>query len=189
MNTSPSHTRPNQKNHLIGEVLETAGLISDAQLQTALFDQQVYDDLKFGEILALRGWIDQETADFFAKYAKGELTILQSKRLGDYLREAHLLTKEQLLVVLDEQKINHMLFGSVAVLKGYINQKTLDFFLRNILNQVVNERQFWRPTHRERVPHPVGKSTKTQIATPSHSEITLVGQNTQADPTEINWLG
>lgn len=52
MNAASTNNGP--KIQLIGEVLEDAGLISEAQLQTALFDQQIYSDLKFGEILTLR---------------------------------------------------------------------------------------------------------------------------------------
>ena len=49
----------------IGELLTSAGLISEGQLQTALYDQQAYQDMRLGEILATRGWLHQKTADFF----------------------------------------------------------------------------------------------------------------------------
>ncbi|MEB3225770.1 MAG: hypothetical protein VKJ86_08190 [Synechococcus sp.] len=184
MNTLKSNQE--QGIYRIGEVLEAAGLISEAQLEIALFDQQSYDNLKLGEILALRGWVDQQTADFFARYTKNKLTILRSKRLGDYLREAYLLTPEQLSAVLDEQKMNHMLFGSVAVLKGYINQKTLNFFLRNILNQATADQQFWRTTHRETMAV-LGKLT--EIARPAPTEIIIADKTAGGEPPEINWIG
>ena len=51
----------------IGEILQEAGLITSPQLQVALRDQTYYQDMRLGEILALRGWVGQETADFFAQ--------------------------------------------------------------------------------------------------------------------------
>ncbi|ACA99579.1 MULTISPECIES: hypothetical protein [Cyanophyceae] len=184
MNAASTNNGP--KIQLIGEVLEDAGLISEAQLQTALFDQQIYSDLKFGEILTLRGWIRQPTADFFAKYAKQELILIDSKRLGDYLLEADLLTTEQLALILDEQRLNHMLFGSLAVLKGYIPQKTLNFFLRRILNQHVGDRRFWQTTHHPKTS--LAQQPNAKATQPPLSKETL---NTakETDPTEINWIG
>ncbi|NJK49179.1 hypothetical protein HC931_14245 [Candidatus Gracilibacteria bacterium] len=49
----------------MGELLEDAGLVSPAQIEIALQDQTIYADMRIGEILALRGWLKQETADFF----------------------------------------------------------------------------------------------------------------------------
>ena len=49
----------------IGEKLEEAGLISKYQIEVALIDQVSYIESKFGEILALRGWLKQQTIDFF----------------------------------------------------------------------------------------------------------------------------
>ncbi|MBV5257821.1 hypothetical protein FLX56_05210 [Synechococcus moorigangaii CMS01] len=176
------------KIYRIGEVLESAGLISEAQLQTALFDQQIYNDLKFGEILALRGWIEQPTAEFFVRYTKQELVILESKRLGDYLLEAHLLETEQLLAILDEQKLNHMLFGSLAVLKGYINQKTLNFFLRNILNQAIANRQFWRTTQRDKISLVEKPTLSNAKDTQGGISIEDLNAAKQTDPTDIQWI-
>ncbi|ANV84385.1 hypothetical protein AWQ21_08315 [Picosynechococcus sp. PCC 7003] len=186
MNAASTNNRP--KLQLIGEVLEDAGLISEAQLQTALFDQQIYNDLKFGEILTLRGWIHQPTADFFAKYAKQELILIDGKRLGDYLLEADLLTTEQLALILEEQKLNHLLFGSLAVLKGYIPQKTLNFFLRNILNKNVGDRQFWQTTHHPKtslIEKPNAKATQSALP----KDTLNAAKSTGAEPTEINWIG
>ena len=51
----------------IGEILKDAALITSPQLEVALRDQTYYEDMRLGEILALRGWIEQDTADFFAQ--------------------------------------------------------------------------------------------------------------------------
>ncbi len=45
-------------------ILVEAGLISIGQVELALQEQKNHD-FKFGEILALHGWIKQETVDFF----------------------------------------------------------------------------------------------------------------------------
>jgi hypothetical protein len=50
----------------LGELLQAASLISAAQIEVALYDSYYYEHLRLGEILALRGWIGQKTADFFA---------------------------------------------------------------------------------------------------------------------------
>ncbi|HEY9768904.1 MAG TPA: hypothetical protein V6C71_10480 [Coleofasciculaceae cyanobacterium] len=51
----------------IGEILQEADLITSPQLEVALRDQNYYQDMRLGEILALRGWIKQDTADFFVQ--------------------------------------------------------------------------------------------------------------------------
>ena len=52
---------------LIGQLLIEAGLIAEPQLALALSDQKTshYCNLRLGEILALRGWVSQQTSDFF----------------------------------------------------------------------------------------------------------------------------
>ena len=50
----------------LGEILVEAGLVSLAQIEIAL-QEQSQSNLKIGEILALHGWIKQETADFFCR--------------------------------------------------------------------------------------------------------------------------
>ena len=51
----------------LGRVLLTAGLVSCSQLEVALKDQVHHYNMQLGEILALRGWLKAETADFFAE--------------------------------------------------------------------------------------------------------------------------
>ena len=51
----------------LGLVLQEANLLAVPQIQLALRDQISYPYLRLGEILAMRGWIKQETADFFAQ--------------------------------------------------------------------------------------------------------------------------
>ncbi len=54
---TPSHK-------LLGQLLKEAGLLTDQQIELALFDQST-SGLRFGEILVRRGWIKQQTLDYF----------------------------------------------------------------------------------------------------------------------------
>lgn len=116
----------------LGQVLQQAGLISAPQLEIALRDQVEYSDLRLGEILALRGWIKQETADFFAE--KWKVLINQpQKPLGFYFKEAALLDEEQVSVIISTQRIGttKIRFGTLAAIMGWIEPKTRDFFLEH----------------------------------------------------------
>jgi hypothetical protein len=133
-NLQPTVSLPPKKisKKLLGEILQEAGLVSPAQIQIALQDQSIYEDMRLGEILALRGWVKQETADFLVE----QLPIISKqpnkKPLGIYLKEAALLDEEQIKTILAEQKLNldhRTRFGKLVVLKGWLKQSTVDFFL------------------------------------------------------------
>lgn len=119
------------KRKRIGEILLEADLVSSAQIEIALQDQQEYN-LHLGEILALRGWIKQETADFFAQTWCEQMSESQKLPIGYYLKEARLLTEEQIAIILQEQKIHWLKFGAIAVLKGWLKQTTVDFFIEHL---------------------------------------------------------
>lgn len=136
---------------LLGELLIRAGLLSTAQLEIALNDQENYahqclgEHLLLGQILALRGWIHQDTADFFA-VRWPQLQRESSKgKIGDYLQEAGLISGEQKALLLREQNFNKMRLGTLAVLKGWVKQKTLDFFLAYLYPDEQNAGHWMRP--------------------------------------------
>ncbi|MEL6496072.1 MAG: hypothetical protein AAFQ41_13265 [Cyanobacteria bacterium J06623_7] len=114
---------------LLGETLNKAGLISPAQIDVALTDLNYNPDLRIGEVFALRGWLGQQTADFFAD--EWHPLLIQSDKypLGYYLVKSGLLTGEQTYLMLQEQKQLWIKFGSIAILRGLITQETLNFFL------------------------------------------------------------
>jgi hypothetical protein len=119
----------------LGEILEEAGLISPAQITIALQDQSIYEDMRIGEILALRGWVKQETADFFADKLPAIVKQQNKKPLGFYLKEAALLDEAQIKMLLAEQvrlTTPRIRFGKLVVLKGWLKQSTVDFFLDNL---------------------------------------------------------
>ncbi|MBE9223472.1 hypothetical protein IQ215_12265 [Cyanobacterium stanieri LEGE 03274] len=117
----------------IGEKLEEAGLISKYQIEVALIDQISYIDTRLGEILALRGWLKQETVDFFVKDIPRLVFAEEKIRIGSYFKAAALLDEGQIGEILDEQIHSEIKFGYIAVLKGYLKQETLDFFLRHFV--------------------------------------------------------
>ena len=88
--------------------------------------------MRFGEILALRGWIGQETADFFAEEWLNIINQQRKHPLGFYLKKASLLNDTQIELILEEQKKNFLRFGTTAVIKGFLKQNTVDFFLENL---------------------------------------------------------
>ncbi|MEL4898065.1 hypothetical protein [Crocosphaera sp. Alani8] len=128
--------------HLLGEVLRDADLITDAQLQTVLRDQQEYKYQKIGEILALRGWIKQETVDFFAEEWKSCLKQGPQYPIGQYLKRAALLKQEDIEYILQLQQRLPMKFGKIAVSEGLIKKTTLNFFIESLLCQLSNDTLF-----------------------------------------------
>lgn len=118
--------------NLLGETLYQAGLISDLQRAIALEDRQDSKHLRLGEIMALRGWIKQETADFFAEEWHVLLNQTEKHPLGYYLERSGLLTQQQTSLILEEQQKIWVKFGSVAVLQGILAQDTVDFFLNKL---------------------------------------------------------
>ncbi len=114
---------------LLGQTLIKAGLVSFSQIQVALRDQEYNQNLLIGEILALRGWVEQQTADFFADEWQSLINRLEKYPLGYYLVKSGLLSGEQTYLILEEQKQLWIKFGAIAIIKGLITQDTLNFFL------------------------------------------------------------
>jgi tetratricopeptide (TPR) repeat protein len=149
MSASTVSAQPTPKNQVqasqtkvpIGQLLVKAGLISENQLNLALQNQAIpgYEDLRLGEILALRGWVKQETVDFFAARWEQLLSSVQMtghhQKIGDYLADAQLLTQEQVVAILQAQQEQPNLFGQLAVAQGYLKQQTVDFFADNLLTK------------------------------------------------------
>ena len=123
-----------------GELLIKAGLVTEAQVQVALRDQTILGKLyRIGEILALRGWVQQATIDFLIIDLPRIIQQTSKLRLGEYLTEARLLTQEQVDELLKEQCQCGVRIGSLAVMHGWIGKQTLDFFLGIIFPDKLNE--------------------------------------------------
>ncbi|MGK7956067.1 MAG: hypothetical protein AB4063_12580 [Crocosphaera sp.] len=126
-----------QSKQRLGSILQEAKLITAYQVETALKEQKNHPQRRLGEILAEKGWVKQQTADFFAE--EWEKVIQQAQQgtpqsLGYYLREAGLIDDHQLRAILAEQGQGRMWMriGALAVLKGWLNQTTVDFLLQHL---------------------------------------------------------
>ncbi len=116
----------------LGKVLEQAGLISDFQLRIVLEIQSKDNQVKFGTILVSQGILKQKTVDFFAEQFPKLLQQQKNLPLGYYLQEASLIDAQQIETLLEEQKQTGMLLGELAVEKGWLRKKTLNFFLQHL---------------------------------------------------------
>lgn len=123
---------------LTGEILEEAGLISSEQIKIALDVQRQCVALRIGEILAIKGWLKQETVDFFVKICleNKPATYSQNQPIGYFFQKAGILTEEQINNILKDQKKLGIKFCYLAVMKGFLNEKTADFFLENISTKI-----------------------------------------------------
>lgn len=127
-----------QKKLSIGQLLQQSGLVSENQLELALQNQAIpgYEELKLEEILALRGWVKQETLDFFTTRWPQIIAAVKDNthqaKLGLYLAEANLLTNEQLTDIIQQQKRTKLPFSRLVIEKGYLKQQTLDFFTQHL---------------------------------------------------------
>ncbi|MEL6441162.1 MAG: hypothetical protein AAFQ80_18145 [Cyanobacteria bacterium J06621_8] len=125
----------------IGELLKEADLITSPQLEVALRDQTYNEDMRLGEILALRGWIKQDTADFFVQEWFKLINQRVAHPIGFYLKRAGLLTEQDIRLILAQQHNYALRFGDTAVQQGLIKPKTIDFFLQNLFpSQLYRER-------------------------------------------------
>ncbi|MGK7909502.1 MAG: hypothetical protein AB4040_20015 [Synechococcus sp.] len=121
-------------NQKIGETLVAAGLLSEAQIQVALADREFYQgQYRTGDVLAMRGWVKDTTVDFFVDLFP---QLLDSPRLkiGEYLTLANILTVTQVEELLIEQRQCGVRLGALAVMRGWLKQKTLDFFLEHLFH-------------------------------------------------------
>lgn len=123
----------------IGERLCTSDLISLHQLETALYEQNLYNTMRLGEILVSHGWVLQETADFFGDQWPYLDALADPVPIGSYFRRAGLIDRSIVETILASQKKTGLRFGALAVLNGYIPQATLDFFVEQFYPDHVGE--------------------------------------------------
>lgn len=120
------------KTRPLGEMLQRAGLLSQAQLEVVLQDQQWQPDLRIGDILELRGWVKRDAIEFFAEQWPQLATSGRDNPIGYYFQQAGLLDSHQVDALLREQAQAGLRIGALAVLHGWLSQETLDWFLRSL---------------------------------------------------------
>ena len=116
----------------LGLVLRKAGLVSSNQIEKALQESSYLPHCKIGEILAIRGWIKPQTADFFAEVWPRILASKKLQPIGQYLKAASLIDEKQIAKILQIQTQTKSKFGKIAVEQNIISQATLDFFLDHL---------------------------------------------------------
>lgn len=181
-------------NHRLGDILHEAGLISPSQLEIALYEQGAYQDLKIGEILALHGWLKQETADFFAEQWLQALQGGQRRHpLGYFLLAAGLLEEPQLTQILREQLQTGMRLGALAVLQGWVKQPTIDFFLKHLAPTELNVSPFKRYTGasaQSTSPRATSSDFNSDLIwTPPASPKFAPREPKPSDEDEVRWVG
>ena len=67
MSVAGFEASPVSPSRRLGSYLVEAGLITDAQIEVVLNDQTLMDGMRFGEVLAVRGWVKSETIDFIMR--------------------------------------------------------------------------------------------------------------------------
>lgn len=171
----------------IGMILLEADLVSPGQIEVALYDKVHSSHLRLGEILALRGWIQPETADFFAQDWQNLIRQKSRQPLGWYLQQAALLNEKEINTILEEQKYTGIRFGSSAVLRGMLKSTTLDFFLMHLFPQEVQTSSF-------QYTHSLVKNKPKDLETfwgsnNDNNNIVLPVKNSNLDDCEIKWIG
>ncbi len=134
----------------LGTILQQAKLVTPYQVEEALSEQKKDPQRRIGEILAEKGCIKQQTADFFAEHWQGVIKQAEQgspQSLGYYLKEAGLIDDHQLHAILAEQGQGRlwMRIGALAVLKGWLNQTTVDFLLKNLHPEKADDSPFLKP--------------------------------------------
>lgn len=115
----------------LGAILQQAGLVSADNVKEALREQREDKrDRRIGEILASQGHINSHTADFFADSLPILIEETPKRPLGQYLKQARLLSEDQVESILEQQQQTQLKFGEQAVKNGFIKQTTLNFFLK-----------------------------------------------------------
>lgn len=125
MPSAPTTTHP------LGTVLQQAGLVSAAQVSLALQEQTI-NQHRLGDLLCEHGWLHEPTADFFAEQWPTLFHDPDLLPIGQYLRQAHLLTDTQIDYLLEQQNLTQLRFGVLAVANGWIKLKTINFFLTHL---------------------------------------------------------
>ncbi|MEG3439348.1 hypothetical protein V0288_19635 [Pannus brasiliensis CCIBt3594] len=151
MSKRPVPPLPSRK---VGEILREAYLITPVQLEEALREHSRDRSQALGDILARKGWIKQKTADFFAGQWREIIQnpeIASRKPLGFYLKEAGLLDEEQIQEIVREQNERTLWvrLGTMAVLKGWLAQSTIDFFLKHLYPEHAGDSPFVKPIDKE----------------------------------------
>lgn len=114
----------------LGLLLHEAGLLTMNQVEVLLAKQAKEPDQRFGELAIQNGWLNPKTVRFFLVELPRWLNKHYAHSLPDYLEVSGLLSHEQIHTLQAEQNYDSRPLETLAVERGWINQKTVDFFQR-----------------------------------------------------------
>lgn len=113
----------------LGELLQQAGLLSSDKIRQTLKLQAQQEKYRFGELLIQQGHLPSTTVNFFANDVPTIIKSNNKLRLGDYFENAGLLLPQQISETLQQQSMTQLKFGEIVTQKGWIQPKTLDWFV------------------------------------------------------------
>ncbi len=82
------------------------------------------------------GWVDDLAAVMPQAKIRGnsiQTSVTESKRLGDYLVEAGLLTESQIEVALADQLTTGLRFGEVLVRRSWVKEETIEYLMQKVI--------------------------------------------------------
>jgi hypothetical protein len=65
--------------------------------------------------------------------SNGQISLAESKRLGDYLVEAGLLKPAQIEIALADQGATGLRFGEVLIRRGWVKEETIEYLMQKII--------------------------------------------------------
>jgi UDP-N-acetylglucosamine transferase subunit ALG13/anti-anti-sigma regulatory factor len=116
----------------IGFTLQRAGLISPEQLVQVREIQAQSHHVLFGEVLVERGWLSQQTVDFFAERLPKLVNLRDQLPESHYLELSGLVDPDSLALLKQEQRQNNQSLFDLAVYRGVLTETTAEF-LRELL--------------------------------------------------------
>jgi len=115
----------------LGKRLIEAGLLHPTQVSIILEDQRHQPGLLFGELLLLKGWLEEQPCWFFVNLAK-VATSEEFRKLpiGQKLKLAGLVNDQQINKALRRQQQANVPFGKLLFQQGFLKLKTVEYFAR-----------------------------------------------------------
>ena len=165
----------------IGINLQNAGLLSSQQVNRILREQRENPHKRFGDFVVAKGWLKAETINFFInEFPK----LARNKRklpLGQYLKAAKLISDRQIETILEQQKQTNLLFGEIAVDRGWVKPSTINFCLETLTTK--SSRKFTEPFIRfKRLRHLIQFNKprlRRSIVTMRRPNIVMLGPSTK----------
>jgi type II secretory ATPase GspE/PulE/Tfp pilus assembly ATPase PilB-like protein len=115
-----------RQKRVVGEILQSKGLISPDSLQNGLDKQQVLKKRKLGSIIRDNSGLPEHSVEEALKEAEKSPKIYRAAKIGEILISYGLVTKEQVEEALTIKKVNEKKkIGELLIELGYISEENL----------------------------------------------------------------